>query len=427
MIDSPAGSPSRFGYSGNGSGKGGSMDRDDQGNRDGPGGESFPDLLEGAFPEPARLEPGEKITAKIIGITSEYIFLDLGRKGEGCLEKKEFLDADGNVTVREGDTVQAYFLGTKNNEMWFATKIGGGAVAPEQIEDAWRNNIPLEGHVDKEVKGGFSVRIAGGLRGFCPFSQAGFAAAESRGEMIGKKLLFRITQYEGRGRNIVLSHRAVLEEKRREEREFLKATLREGMTVKARVTSVREFGAFVSAGPIEGLVPASEVGWERGGDIRETLTAGQEMEVAVMHLDWENERFTFSMKKTLADPWDRVEGNYPPGSLQTGKVTRLTAFGAFVTLAPGVDGLLHISKLGGGKRIRHPGEAVREGQELAVKVDSVEREKRRISLSLPGDEKAEGGQEEWEDYRHSLREEDHSSLGSLGEELKAKLEEKRKK
>ncbi|HSL99953.1 MAG TPA: S1 RNA-binding domain-containing protein, partial [Candidatus Limnocylindria bacterium] len=116
------------------------MDRDDQGNRDGPGGESFPDLLEGAFPEPARLEPGEKITAKIIGITSEYIFLDLGRKGEGCLEKKEFLDVDGNVTVREGDTVQAYFLGTKNNEMWFATKIGGGAVAPEQIEDAWRNN-----------------------------------------------------------------------------------------------------------------------------------------------------------------------------------------------------------------------------------------------------------------------------------------------
>ncbi len=403
------------------------MDRDDQGKRDAPREESFPDLLEGAFPEPARLEPGEKVTARIIGITSEYVFLDLGRKGEGCLDRKEFLDADGNVTVREGEFVQAYFLGTKHNEMWFATKIGGGAVVPEQIEDAWRNSIPVEGQVDKEVKGGFSVRIAGGLRGFCPFSQAGFAAAESRGEMIGKKLLFRITQYEGRGRNIVLSHRAVLEEKRREERESLKRTLREGMTLRARVTSVREFGAFVSTGPIEGLVPASEVGWDRGGDIRETLTTGQEVEVAVMHLDWENERFTFSMKKTLADPWDRVEGNYPPGSLHTGKVTRLTAFGAFVTLTPGVDGLLHISKLGGGKRIRHPGEAVREGLELSVKIDSVEREKRRISLSLPGDAKAEGSPEEWEDYRHSLREESPPSLGSLGEELKAKLEEKRKK
>jgi small subunit ribosomal protein S1 len=403
------------------------MDRDDQGKRDAPGEESFPDLLEGAFPEPARLEPGEKVTARIIGITSEYVFLDLGRKGEGCLDRKEFLDADGNVTVREGESVQAYFLGTKHNEMWFATKIGGGAVVPEQIEDAWRNSIPVEGQVDKEVKGGFSVRIAGGLRGFCPFSQAGFGAVESRGEMIGKKLLFRITRYEGRGRNIVLSHRAVLEEKRREERESLKRTLREGMTVRARVTSVREFGAFVSTGPIEGLVPASEVGWDRGGDIRETLTTGQEVEVAVMQLDWENERFTFSMKKTLADPWDRAEGNYPPGSLHTGKVARLTAFGAFVTLAPGVDGLLHISKLGGGKRIRHPGEAVREGLELAVKIDSVEREKRRISLSLPGDAKAEGSQEEWEDYRHYLRDEPPPPLGSLGEELKAKLDEKRKK
>jgi small subunit ribosomal protein S1 len=403
------------------------MDRDDQGRKGGPGEESFPDLLEGAFPEPARLEPGEKVTARVIGITSEYIFLDLGRKGEGCLERKEFLDADGNVTVREGETVQAYFLGMKNNEMWFATKIGAQAVGQTQMEDAWRNGIPVEGHMDKEVKGGFAVRIAGGLRGFCPFSQAGFAAVESRGEMIGKKLLFRITQYEGRGRNIVLSHRAVLEEKRREERESLKETLREGMTVRARVTSVREFGAFVSAGPLEGLVPASEVGWERGGDIRETLTTGQEVEVAVMHLDWENERFTFSMKKTLADPWDRAEGNYPPGSLHTGKITRLTAFGAFVTLEPGVDGLLHISKLGGGKRIRHPGEAVMEGQELAVKVGSVEREKRRISLSLPGDAKAEWSQDQWEDYRHYLGEEPPPSLGSLGEELKAKLEEKRKK
>lgn len=403
------------------------MDRDDQGRRNGQGEESFPELLEGAMPDSVRLEPGEKVTARIIGITSEYIFIDLGWKGEGYLERKEFLDSDGNLTVREGDTVRTYFLGTKNNEMWFATKIGSEAVVQSGTEDAFRNGIPVEGHVDREVKGGFSVRIAGGLRGFCPFSQAGFSRVESRGEMTGKTLLFRITKYEGKGRNIVLSHRAVLEEKRREERESLKGMLQEGMTVRGRVTSVREFGAFVSAGPIDGLVPASEVGWERGGDVRDRLSVGQEVEVAVMHLDWEKERFTFSMKKTLADPWERIEEKYPEGSLHTGKVSRRVPFGIFVSLEPGVDGLLHISKLGEGKRTRNMGEFGKEGETIPVKVDRVDKGKRKISLSLPEDEAGEGRMDDSEDHRQYFIKERSSSLGSLGEALKAKLGEKKNK
>lgn len=400
------------------------MDRDDRGKNGESGEESFPDMLERTYSEPPILEPGEKVTARIIGITSEHIFLDLGRKGEGCIEKKEFHDADGNLTVKEGDAIQAYFVGTRDNEMLFATRIGGGAVGQTQMEDAWRNGIPVEGTVEKEVKGGFSVRIAGGFRGFCPYSQLAYAPAESRGETVGKRLLFRITKYEGSGRNIVLSHRDLLEEKRREERESLRGTLREGMTVKGTITSVREFGAFVSVGPIRGLLPASEVGWDRGGDIREMLTPGQEIEVAVIHLDWEKERFRFSLKETLHDPWDRVAGKYPAGSRHTGKVSRLTMFGAFISLEPGVDGLLHISKLGGGRRIRHPGEAVKEGEEVAVQVDSVDREKRRISLSLKEDEAEEGHAADSEAYRQYLHEKAPPSLGTLGEILKKKLEEK---
>lgn len=403
------------------------MSRDERGRDEGGGEDAFPDLLERTYTEPPRLEPGEKVTAKIIGITSEFIFLDLGRKGEGILDRKEFQDPDGNLRVGEGDTVQAYYVGSRNNEMWFATRIGGGAVVPEQIEDAWRNGIPVEGTVEKEVKGGFSIRVAGGLRGFCPYSQMGEGSSENRVEPIGKRLLFRVTKFEGKGRNLVLSHRALLEERRRQEKQSLRESMREGMTASGRVTSVREFGVFVSVGPIEGLVPVSEVGWERGTDIRETVSPGQEVEVVVMRLDWEKERFTFSMKKTLHDPWEGVEENYPPGSTHTGKVTRLTPFGAFVTLEPGVDGLLHISKLGGGKRIRHPGEAVTEGQEFTVKVDSVDRGKRRISLSLPAEAEAGWSSDEPENYRHFLREEHSRSLGSLGEALKAKLEEKRKK
>jgi small subunit ribosomal protein S1 len=403
------------------------MNEDDRGREERPGEESFQDLLEKTYSEPPRLEPGEQVAAKITGITSEFIFLDLGQKGEGCLDKKEFQDADGHLTVREGDTIQAYFVGTRDNEMVFATRIGGGAVDQAQMEDAWRNGIPVEGTVENEVKGGFSVRIAGGFRGFCPYSQLGNALAESREEPVGKHLLFRITKYDGSGRNIVLSHRVLMEEKRREEMESLKGTLREGMTVKGTITSVREFGAFVSVGPIRGLLPVSEVGWDRGGDIRETLAPGQEIEVAVISLDWEKERFSFSLKKTLKDPWDRVEGKYPAGSRHVGNVSRLTAFGAFVSLEPGVDGLLHISKLGGGRRIRHPGEAVKEGEEVGVLVESVDRGKRRISLALQEDEAGKGHASDSEEYRQYFQKEAPPPLGSLGEALKAKLEKKKGK
>lgn len=402
------------------------MTRDDRGTRGKPQEENFRDLLESTYSEPARLEPGEKVAARVIGITSEHVFLDLGRKGEGCLERKELHDREGNLTAREGDTVQAYYVGTKDNEMWFTTRIMGGTVGQSQLEDAWRSGIPVEGSVEREIKGGFEVRVAGGFRGFCPHSQMGNEPGASRGESVGKRLSFRITRYDGKGSNIVLSRRALLEEMRGEEKESLRKTLREGMTVKGTITSVKEFGAFVRVGPIEGLVPASEVGWDRTGDVREALAEGQEVEIVVVQLDWERDRFTFSMKRRLSDPWDRVEGKYPAGSRHQGKVSRLAAFGAFVILEPGVDGLLHISHLGGGKKIRHPGEAVREGEELSVTVDSVDLAKRRISLSLAGEDIGEERDGPAADALRFPRE-DPPPIGTLGEALKAKLAEKRGK
>jgi small subunit ribosomal protein S1 len=387
----------------------------------GPGEETFADLLEGSFTEPARRAPGERVTARIISITSEWIFLDLGGKGEGCLEKKEFQDESGNLTVKEGETVQAYFLSAENNELRFTTKIGGGATGRAQLEDAWRSGIPVEGTVEQEIKGGFEIRMGAGIRGFCPYSQMGMPRSGERTGLAGKHLPFRITRFDGEGRNIVLSHRAIQEEKRQAEKESLKKTLREGMRVSGTVTSIREFGVFVRVGGIEGLVPASEIGWDRGEEIAAAVSVGQEVDVAVVKLDWERDRFTFSLKKALSDPWENVEVRYPVGTRHAGKVSKLAAFGAFVTLEPGVDGLLHVSKLGGGKRIRHPGEAVREGEEVAVKVDSVERGKRRISLSLEGEE-GEGeraaGPEEYRQYT----EEAPRSLGTLGEKLKIKLD-----
>lgn len=396
------------------------------GKRQGNGGEeSFADLLEQSFVAPARYEPGQKVSAPVIKVTSEWVFLDLGRKGEGIVSAKELLDEEGNLRVREGDTLPAYFVSAEGSEMLFTTRLAGGAAGTAQLEEAWRSGIPVEGVVGKEVKGGYEVRLAGGARAFCPHSQMGLPGARGAEEHAGKRMPFRITRFDEKGRNIVVSRRVLLEEEAEREREQLRATLAEGMVVKGTVTSVRDFGAFVNIGPIEGLLPVSEVGWERVDDLRELLSPGQEVEVAITRLDWANRRFSFSLKKTLADPWDTAADRFPAGSRHVGKVSRLTAFGAFVSLGGGIDGLLHVSKLGGGKRLSHPSEAVRQGQELAVRVESVDREKRRISLSLADADAAESGGEAEEDYRKYLSgPAEPPSLGSLGEALREKLSRK---
>lgn len=387
--------------------------------------ESFAQLLEESFVKPVRFEAGQKVKGRIVKISAECIFLDFGGKSEGYLDRKELIDEEGNLSVKEGDLIQAYFLSSGDDGMRFTTQIARGDAAGRHLEDAWRSGIPVEGFVEKEIKGGFEIKI-GGLRGFCPYSQMGLQRAADSSELVGQHLAFRITQYDEKGRNIVLSNRSVLEEERQRQREEQKDSLHEGMKVKATVTSIHKFGAFVKIGSLEGLIPISEIGWDRVEDVSQVLTVGQEVEVVAMKLDWEKNRLSFSLKQTIPDPWDTIEKDFPRGSIHRGTVVRLTNFGAFVTLGPGVDGLLHISKLGAGKRIRHPHEAVEKGQAIEVKIESVDRDNKRISLSLPGAEQTEGHGEGREDYSKYLAEKP-ASMGTLADLLKAKVSNKTRK
>ena len=388
--------------------------------------ESFADLFEGSFVKPVRFTPGQKVEVRIVKISAEWIFLDLGGKSEGYLERKELQDAEGNLSVKEGDIIEAYFLSTANQELRFTTRISGGDAGRHYLEDAWENGIPVEGLVEKEIKGGFEIKIAGELRGFCPYSQMGLQRAGSSADLIGQHLPFRITQYGEKGRNIIVSHRSILEEERQKQREVLKESLQEGMTVTGTISSIRSFGAFVRVDCLEGLIPISEIGWDRVEDISERLAVGQEVEVVAMKLDWEKDRFSFSLKQTLPDPWDSVERDFPEGSRHRGTVVRLTDFGAFVTLAAGVDGLVHISKLGAGKRINHPREVVSKGQVVEIKVDKFDRDNKRLSLSLAGSEKADEQSESEEDVAQFLRGKT-DSMGTLADLLKGKPAGKRKK
>ena len=388
---------------------------DDDMNEDG---EDFAAMFEASLENVGQqLEPGKKIEATILQIGKDWTFLDVGQKGEGVLSSAELLNGDGELQYEVGDVISAYFLSRAGGELRFTTKIGGSGSGTEQLENAYQSGIPVDGTIEKEIKGGFEVKLAGNVRAFCPFSQTGLRQTEPA-DLIGQSLSFKISQFSERGRNIVVSHRAILDEEREQLRVSLRETLKEGMVVKGTITNIRDFGAFLDIGGIEGLLPISEISYGRVENIEEVLSLGQELEVAVKRIDWDNNKFSFSLRDTQADPWNKVGSIYKVGQQYPGKISRLAQFGAFVTLEEGIDGLLHISKLGEGKRIRHPQDVVSVGQQLQVVVEKIDQGERRISLALAGQ------QDEFEETTYTDQPVASAGLGTLGDLLKASQEKK---
>ncbi len=393
--------------------------------------QSFAELLEQSIDGPSYFEPGQKVEAEVVSIGREWVFINLGGKSEGSVAVREVTDDEGGVTVVAGDTVVAYFLGTQKGVMLFTTKLGKGS-ANAHLEEAFHGGIPVEGTVTKEVNGGFEIKLPGSVRGFCPFSQIGMARAENE-EAIGCELSFKIIEYRERGKNVIVSHRKIKEEERERLLEEMKDTLQEGMTVSGTITSIKDFGAFVDTGALEGLLPISEICWGRIDDINERLTVGQKVDVVIMKLDWDKNRFSFSLKNALPDPWERVPVDFPEGSTQQGKIVKLAQFGVFVSLAEGIDGLVHISKLGAGRRINHPREVVDLGQEVEVKVESISLEEKRMSLVLVAGQIAgvdgeaaidPDNKQGFKDYSRKEKSSKGESLGTLGDLLAAKLAKK---
>lgn len=372
------------------------------------------------------LEPGQKVSGKVLKVSAEWIFMDTGQKGEGVIDRKELLDLDGNTTVKEGDTIAAYFLSSSHGEMRFTTRIGGGASGSSQLEEAWQAGVPVEGLVEKEIKGGYEIKLGGTARAFCPFSQIALRRQDNPESLIGTRLAFRITEYGEKGRNIIVSRRALLEEEQQRIKDEAQAGLEVGMTVSGTVTSLQDFGAFVDIGGLEGLIPISEIGWARVQDVRDVLSVGQQLKVVVKTIDLEKDRISLSLKDTLTDPWDQAIENYPEGSFHSGAVARLTTFGAFVTLISGLDGLIHISKMGAGKRINHPREVLKEGEIVEVKIESVDLINRRISLALAGAARAADEEEETlAEFRRQTAE-TPKGMGTLGEMMMARSKKNRR-
>ncbi|GAB1457018.1 MAG: S1 RNA-binding domain-containing protein [Spirochaetia bacterium] len=339
----------------------------------------FASLIESTLTRIERLQPGQMVETQIVSISKDSIFLQLSGKSEGVLERAELADQEGNLSVKEGDTVKVFFLNSKNGEMNFTTRISGEKAGPAMLESAYKNGIPVEGVVEKEIKGGYEVKI-GESRAFCPFSQMGQRRTEVAEAYVGKHLTFKIQDFKENGRNILVSNRAIHEEAHREKIEALKNTLKEGMLIKGSIKSIQGFGAFVDIEGIQALLPISEISRARVEDIHSVLVVGQEIEATIIKLDWKTERISLSMKNLQSDPWDHALEKYPKDSRHTGKVVRITDFGAFVSLENGLDGLIHVSEMRSEGTYGNSGVTVKAGQVLTVQILGVDIAERRISL-----------------------------------------------
>jgi len=337
-------------------------------------------MYEQSFSGMGSYKPGQAVKTEVVSISKDCVFLQLNGKSEGILDRDELTDKEGNLTVKVGDQIRVFFLNAENGEMRFTTRISGETAGAGMLEEAYHEKIPVEGLVEKEIKGGYEIKI-GAFRAFCPYSKMGEKRSDNPADYIGKRLPFKIQEYKENGRSILVSNRIIFEEARQERLEALKLTLQEGMVITGAITSIQSFGAFVDLGGIQALLPVSEISRSRVEDIRALLSIGQEIQASILKIDWPNERISLSMKSLLADPWDMAVEKFPVGSKHTGKVIRLADFGAFVSLEPGIDGLVHSSEISKASSYGTSRElTVKLGQVLSVEILGVDQTNKRISL-----------------------------------------------
>ncbi len=343
--------------------------------------EDFASLLETYNSSTKRLQPGQKVSGTIIAMTGENIFLDIGIKVDGIMDRKDILDANGEATVAVGDTIESWVTSVSAQEIRLS-RSGSGVSALEDARDA---GIPVDGKVLGTCNGGYNVEVMQ-KRAFCPGSQIGRTSFDDPNAVVGKTLPFIITRIESQGRNIVVSHRAVLERERQESLAKLLESLKEGDTVEGRITRLAPFGAFMEIAPsVEGMIHISELTWSRVSSADEAVSDGDMVRAKVLSITQDakgNVRISLSRKQAEGDPWADVQGRLEIGSVVSGRVVRLTSFGVFVEVLPGIDGLVHISEMSWTKRVHKPEDFVAVGDTVSVKVKELSLEKRRLSLSM---------------------------------------------
>lgn len=378
--------------------------------------ENFADLLESyssRMNEDIRV--GDKIHGEIISIGKDTVFVDTGTKIDGLVEKEELLDDKGELPYQVGDVLDLYIVSYSGGEIRLSRALSGVG-GFHILQEAFENAVPVEGKVKGTVKGGLQVEIMQ-RRAFCPVSQIDLRFVENAEDYVGNTYSFLITRLEERGKNIIVSRRQLLEkEQEKAKKEFLDG-IGIGDQLEGRVTKLMPFGAFVEVFPgLEGMVHVSELSWSRVSSPEEVIATGDIVTVKVIDLTPGKSpgqiRLSLSIKQVAGDPWESVLEKYHEGDKLEGKVRQCVPFGAFVEIAPGIEGLVHISEMSYGKRVTKPEEIVQTGQSVHVILKEIDQSKRRISLSLRD---AEG--DPWVDITKKY---------SVGQALEGTLEKREK-
>ena len=325
---------------------------------------------------------GEIVKGTVLEIRNEMVLIDIGYKSEGAIPIKEFQTPSGEVTIKVGDTVDVYLEQKEDSDglIVLSREKAEKTKVWDDIRRSYEQGEAISGMILGRTKGGLTVDI--GVRAFLPGSQVDLRPVRDLDRLIGKSFPMKVIKLNQRRGNIVLSRRELLEEERRGLKERTLQSLEEGKIIRGKVKNITEYGAFVDLGGLDGLLHITDMSWGRVGHPSELFTVGDEIEVVVLKFDRVAERVSLGHKQRLKDPWEDVDQRFPVGSRIRGKVVSLTDYGAFVELAEGIEGLVHISEMSWTQRVKHPSKIVSVGDSIEVVVLDVDKVNKRISLGL---------------------------------------------
>ena len=331
---------------------------------------------------PPPISHGTIVQGHVLSINGSEVLVDVGLKSEATVPRSEFLNAEGELTVSPGDTIDVWVdhFDETTGTITVSHQKAVHAKAWERVEQAFHEQTTVRGRVVDRIKGGLVVDF--GIRGFLPGSHADLRPHVNLDTLKGQEIECRVVKLNRKRDNLVVSRRLILEEELQKKKAGLLEQLKEGAVLAGRVKNLTDYGAFVDLGGIDGLLHVTDLSWSRVKHPSEVVQADQEIRVKVLKFDPEKERVSLGLKQLTPDPWEKVPTTYLPGQRVKGRVVSLTDFGAFVELEPGVEGLVHISEMTWSRRLRHPSKIANLDDQVEVAVLDVDMVQRRISLSL---------------------------------------------
>lgn len=371
---------------------------------------------------------GDVVKATVTKVEDKQALVDVGYKYDGLIPISELSPlhvekVSDEVAVGDTFEVKVIKLNDEKEELVVSKKAVAMESSWADLEQKMQAGEIIEATVKEVVKGGLVVDV--GVRGFIPASMVERHFVEDFSDYKGKALALKVVEMDKEKNKVILSHKAVLDDEVKVKKQSILDKIQPGQVLEGTVQRMTDFGVFVDIGGVDGLVHVSELAWNRVDKPSDVVKEGDKVQVKVLKVDRENERIGLSIKETQAGPWAKVAEEFKAGSITTGTVKRLVSFGAFVEVAPGIEGLVHISQIAN-RRVNTPGEVLKEGQEVQVKILDVASQEQRISLSIRAveEERVEQAERASKREQQQFQQENNQPMGVTLGELFADLKDK---